>query len=188
MTNEEAIKTLKANVMVACDTSDKVGYETPLNKAIEQALEMAIKALEQEPCKDAVSRQAVLDFMQIKMGGKELYKAVYEMPSVRPMHKKGKWIKSDIGGAKVCSICYAHMGLSNFKYCPNCGAEMDCVTLDDVFDNTVKEMTHEERVLIELTRDMPKKMGVLYIQSFQQEHGPFTDEAAELIRKYLSKE
>lgn len=74
------------------------------------------------------------------------------------------------------------------KYCPNCGAEMDCVTLDDVFDNVVKEMTHEERVLIELTRDMPKEMGVLYIQSFQQEHGPFTDEAAEIIREYLSKE
>jgi hypothetical protein len=51
-----------------------------------------------------------------------------------------------------------------------------------------KEMTHEERVLIELTRDMPKKMGVLYIQSFQQDHGPFTDEAAEIIREYLSKE
>jgi hypothetical protein len=49
-------------------------------------------------------------------------------------------------------------------------------------------MTHEVRVLIELNRDMPKKMGVLYIQSFQQDHGPFTDEAAEIIREYLSKE
>jgi len=38
--------------------------------------------------------------------------------------KVGKWIKSEIGGAKVCSICQSHMGLSNFKYCPNCGAEM----------------------------------------------------------------
>lgn len=39
--------------------------------------------------------------------------------------KVGKWIKSNIGGAKVCSICQAHMGLSNFKYCPNCGAKME---------------------------------------------------------------
>ncbi len=38
--------------------------------------------------------------------------------------KAGEWIKSEIGGAKVCSICQSHMGLSNFKYCPNCGAEM----------------------------------------------------------------
>lgn len=66
--------------------------------------------------------------------------------------------------------------------------EMDCVTLDDVFDNARKEKTFEESVLIQLIRDMPKEMGVLYIQSFQQEHGPFTDEAADIIREYLSKE
>jgi hypothetical protein len=55
MTKEEAIKTLRANVMVACDTSDKVGYGTPLNKAIEQALDMAIKALEQQPSDDEIT-------------------------------------------------------------------------------------------------------------------------------------
>ena len=38
--------------------------------------------------------------------------------------KTGHWIKSNIGGAKVCSVCQSHMGLSNFKYCPNCGAKM----------------------------------------------------------------
>ena len=38
--------------------------------------------------------------------------------------KIGHWIKSSIGGAKICSICQAHMGLSNFKYCLNCGAKM----------------------------------------------------------------
>lgn len=48
MTKEEAVNILRANVMVACDTSDKVGYGTPLNKAIEEALDMAIKALEQQ--------------------------------------------------------------------------------------------------------------------------------------------
>lgn len=40
--------------------------------------------LEQEPCDDCVSRQAVLDLMQIKIGGKELYKAIYELPPVTP--------------------------------------------------------------------------------------------------------
>ena len=39
--------------------------------------------------------------------------------------KIGHWIKSNIGGAKVCSECQAHMGLSNFKYCPNCGKKME---------------------------------------------------------------
>ena len=38
--------------------------------------------------------------------------------------KTGHWMKSNIGGAKVCSVCNAHMGLSSFKFCPNCGAKM----------------------------------------------------------------
>ena len=43
-----------------------------------------IEVLEQEPREDAISRQAVLDMMQMRMGGKELYKAVYGLPSVTP--------------------------------------------------------------------------------------------------------
>lgn len=152
MTNEEAIRILKANVMVACDTSDKVGYDTPLNKAIEQALEMAIKALEKEPCGDSISRQSVI---------KEILRL---------------W---NSGGDKD----YCMETLRDFV------SELPPVTsIYEKLKCTPKEMTHEERVLIELTRDMPKEMGVLYIQSFQQEHGPFTDEAAEIIREYLSKE
>lgn len=54
MTKKEAINLLRANVMVACDTSDKVGYGTPLNKAIEEALNMAIRALEQQPSDDEI--------------------------------------------------------------------------------------------------------------------------------------
>lgn len=38
--------------------------------------------------------------------------------------KTGHWMKSNIGGAKVCSVCNAHMGLSSFKFCPSCGAKM----------------------------------------------------------------
>ena len=46
-----------------------------------------------EPCEDAISRQAVLDLMQIKMGGKELYKAVYDLPPVKQEPKTEKVIK-----------------------------------------------------------------------------------------------
>ena len=49
----------------------------------------AIKALEQEPCEDAISRQAVLDMMQMRISGKELYKAVYELPPVNPQESEG---------------------------------------------------------------------------------------------------
>lgn len=135
MTNEEAIKILRANVMVACDTSDKVGYDTPLSKAIEQALEMSIKALEQEPCEDCVSRKRLMDNyngVETPVGYRKVvdFEVIKNMQSVTPTRKKGKWIKSNIGGAKVCSICLAHMGLSNFKYCPNCGSEMENVEND----------------------------------------------------------
>lgn len=76
MTREEAINAIKEHI-----------DNFPIIVEIE-ALEMAIKALEQEP-------------------------------------NIGRWIKSNIGGAKVCSVCKAHIGLSSFKYCPNCGARME---------------------------------------------------------------
>jgi hypothetical protein len=136
MTSEEAIKTLRANVMVACDTSDKVGYDTPLSKSIEQALEMAIKALEQEPCEDCWSKKEVADIINRQRFGIQkismgiIKEKLEALPTVTPTRKRGKWLKSNICGAKVCSICLAHMGLSNFKYCPNCGAEMENVEND----------------------------------------------------------
>ena len=52
----------------------------------------------------------------------EEYKLILELLEQEP--KTGHWMKSNIGGAKVCSVCNAHMGLSSFKFCPNCGAKM----------------------------------------------------------------
>ena len=49
-------------------------------------------------------------------------------------------------------------------------------------------MKNEEAALLGIVRMMPVNVGVIYIESFQQEHGPFSDDAAEIIRKYLSKE
>lgn len=82
MTREEAREELKEMIEYEWGT-----YFTNTAKKHVTALEMAIKALEQEP-------------------------------------KTGNWMKSNIGGAKVCSVCNAHMGLSSFKFCPNCGAKM----------------------------------------------------------------
>lgn len=74
MTRKEAIKYLKYLKII--------GFS-------ENKINEIIKALEQEPCGDAISRQTVLDMMQMKMCGKELYKVVYDLPSVTPTHK---WI------------------------------------------------------------------------------------------------
>lgn len=39
--------------------------------------------------------------------------------------RHGRWLDSEIGGAKICSLCHSHIGLSGFDYCPRCGARMD---------------------------------------------------------------
>lgn len=49
-------------------------------------------------------------------------------------------------------------------------------------------MTNEEAAFLGIVRMMPVDMGVIYIESFQQEHGPWSDDAADAIREYLSKE
>lgn len=49
-------------------------------------------------------------------------------------------------------------------------------------------MTNEEAALLGIVRMMPVNVGVIYIESFQQQNGPFSDEAADIIREYLSKE
>lgn len=93
--------------------------------------------LEQEPCEDCISRQAVLDMMQMRMSGKELYKAVYELPPVNPQPKTGHWIRVASGSfidKYVCSECKKTpskrlvnditWGWDFTKYCPNCGVKM----------------------------------------------------------------
>lgn len=87
--------------------------------------------LEQEPCEDCVSRQAVLDLMQIKIGGKELYTAIYELPPVTPQPKTGHWIveESEFNIYVKCSCCnyivnYFWSDCNKAPYCPNCGAKM----------------------------------------------------------------
>lgn len=90
-------------------------------------------SLEQEACEDCISRQAVLDMMQMRMGGKELYKAVYDLPPVTPQPKIGRWCESkgrdDIDHFYVCSECGRYIKLncgaklSDYPYC-HCGAKM----------------------------------------------------------------
>ncbi len=58
------------------------------------ALEMAIKALEQESCEDTISRQAAIDIIRHECGGwkglaKEIVKQFNELP---PVQQKQRWI------------------------------------------------------------------------------------------------
>ena len=80
MSNEEAIKILKGAIKKP-NTED--GY-------MGQALTMAIKALEQQTCEDAVSRAAVLDIFADNADATRPYSTAWEevkaLPPVNPQH------------------------------------------------------------------------------------------------------
>ena len=99
-----------------------------------QALEMAIKALEQQPSEDAISREALtqkLNAWDSKAHGIPNYawKVIRELPSVTPERPKGKWIHwtDDYKDYCTCSECgYGEEGEVLLKdktpYCPYCGS------------------------------------------------------------------
>ena len=138
MNIEKAIDILKSrSVCMECVISK---YDCD---ACDEAFEMAISALEQEPCEDAISRAAVIrlirnensalkDIFITHSAGEELSRQINELPSVTPSRRKGHWIKSrDSYGNNhfTCSECgndiatqYADDWHDN--YCNECGADM----------------------------------------------------------------
>lgn len=102
----------------------------------------AIKALEQEPCDDAISRQAAIDAIfaepLYKAGMKKRYAeeavpSIFErikaLPPVTPAEKVGQWIDDNDGHGTSCSECdkwYPHSYLAKREiiYCCRCGAKM----------------------------------------------------------------
>ena len=101
---------------------------------------------EQEPCEDAISRQAVMDcfkkwqpYMATRIYSFE--KELSALPSVTPQEpRKGHWINDAIQGeidgqivkAFICSECGAISvfritdgKIINGDLCPNCGAKME---------------------------------------------------------------
>lgn len=143
MTNEEAIKWL--NVEASYIEAD-VGN----GKEILEAYDIAIEALEQKPCEDCISRQAVIDLKTIApiapvMNGEAVHyeevvfvRDLKELPSVTPQPKVGEWLEKEINSDKIeewqsarCSICdkyhttpYMYY-FSHYEYCPHCGTKME---------------------------------------------------------------
>ena len=168
MTREEAIKHLTAKleclmrskgVREKCDSYNSyegcyecdLGYKQGnIGEQIE-SLKLAIKALKQEPCEDAISRKSVLDSLVEYMdafyneNGRMMYSDhiitnadcndlkewIRSFPSVNPQAKTGHWNAYEVfqGGIKEewleCSECkWSNALVIPRKYCPNCGARM----------------------------------------------------------------
>lgn len=131
MTREEA-KDLLLNISA---------YDIDMQRGMakKEAIEMAIEALEQEPCEDCISRQAAIGIIQNWLGSDTGYSwgeknvmlctidELRGLPSVST-EKTGRWINhSYYKDAYICSACNTggNMVYKDFKYCPNCGAKME---------------------------------------------------------------
>lgn len=131
MTREEAIKQF---------VDAKIGCKKFISN---EALEMAIKALEQEPCDDAISRQAVCRLLVSSIGKSNTYihTKVLKLPPVQPKANKGQWMDKgylshhyyndgEIETTELqCSCCREtvewNIELPHKPYfCENCGADM----------------------------------------------------------------
>ena len=141
MTSEEAVAIIRKEYLCVdrdCDIERSCGkcdLVMPSKEPILEAYKMAIKALEQEPCEDAISRQEVLSCYQAirdmgdlgKVKDVVLVDNIKMLPSVQPKAKMGKWIP--IYGNVKCSVCgNVKDGRSVGKathYCDFCGAKME---------------------------------------------------------------
>jgi len=91
---------------------------------------------EQEPCEDAISRQAAIDAITKTSGIRgDALKALYDLPSVTPQPEGGRWIYDKNIDNWKCSECgetpktmgycgSAAFMAEHFKYCNHCGAKM----------------------------------------------------------------
>lgn len=90
----------------------------------------------QEPCEDAISRQALVEWMQDKTFGDIVVASEHNfdcLPPVTPKPKMGRWIFLDecTNSGYYCSECHKKLvkegwsdTVKKIKFCPNCGAKM----------------------------------------------------------------
>lgn len=147
MTREEAIRCLSVH-------SSTNGSGLCTDEQHYEAKQMAIKALEQEPCEDAISRQAAIEKIHwLGLDHDTAIKcdlAIRALPSVNPQEPKtGHWIETaeeyykavnEYGGGVnedtpyfvddiACSECLAKYSVidnetERFDHCPSCGIKM----------------------------------------------------------------
>ena len=131
MTNEEASFILANIDRRVCDDE------------LSNALDMAIKALEQQSCEDCISREQAIKQCGFGMTSLLIADCLRRLPSTTPTRPTGKWLIApdeepgyDIEGIKTwykiatCSKCgfikpMIEYHIEQYKFCPNCGARME---------------------------------------------------------------
>lgn len=137
--NEEAIKELKEELKeiitwLAITINKEEMYERKERR--KRAIEAALIALEQQPCEDAISRQAVFDNAYAYGNGLEPegycvnVEDIQALPSVTPSRPRGKWIEHphECGSnweypKYECSKCHIWVE-DDSDFCPCCGVDM----------------------------------------------------------------
>ena len=131
MTREEAISLIKSvQLMLVNPTTNE-----PVSDLYE-ALEMAISALKQEPCEDAISRETVVNTLQYAWeANKDIQESIVEikaLPSVTPSRQVIKDIKNEIkshiiesNGLDFNSALYIALEIIDNYTKESSGAEME---------------------------------------------------------------
>lgn len=95
-----------------------------------------VPSAQPEPCEDAVSREAVSEWLkqygQDVLHGKYKFSLMYiwknlmDLPSVQIKRKNGKWIDNSPVTMKCnqCGFVIKDWDWHRFKCCPNCGSNM----------------------------------------------------------------
>ena len=121
MTREEVVNSMSLQDAI------QVLKDTNCYGTMDIAKTVILKALEQEPCTDAISRQVVLEAIEddnrnghyscfASNNDAECFKQIIrELPSVTPQEPRGEML--------ICPECGLDVH-SDFKKCPRCGAKM----------------------------------------------------------------
>jgi rubrerythrin len=116
--------------------NDGTGTQQEVCKFLVNYMDILEKQM-QEPCKNTIDRQAVLDIVDsysesqsnVEDVTQDIISDIVALPSVNPQPKTGHWLRT--GEVDVfydlpsyeCSKC-GQTSLENGDYCPNCGAKM----------------------------------------------------------------
>ena len=148
---KKVLEETKDNVCKGCRYDDgkrkaleQEGYYKDLAQSYERTIVQLTEAIAEQHSEDCVSREAaqeaventIAKYIPILIGQfekipLELALAIKNLPPVTPARKKGEWIGEEEGYYSECSCCGAsflwedYKCISNWKYCPICGAEME---------------------------------------------------------------